>query len=222
MDKNQQVAIKSAMALALPVDEIKTIRDANIIVNTVMSISGRVNLAACKAFQIVRDNKLYKNEYKTFDLWAKKNFNISKATAYTYAKVGEMLNDNATQSTLPHAKNVEWSFSALVLLTQKLTKERICELIDDGKIASTDSINDLKKVLKRVTKGEELDSEIIEEKTEILTKKAEKAEKAEPINAKLFAKILTANIVDYCNENGIKDGEKIAENAVKIYNHYYV
>lgn len=189
----------------LPVAEVKNIADATLLVNTALAMHIKVDYAVCKIFSNVCNTKLYKDDFKTFDKWAQSQFGIKKAQAYNYAKAGEYINENGTESTLFHSPVKDFTVTALISIAEKLTHEQAEKLANEGVITSFMSVSELKKVLavyagkEEVEEGEETDEKGEEtETTEVTTE--EEAEETEETDgeAKKEAKVVVKFTKEEC------------------------
>ena len=173
--ENAVVATESIKAF-LPVEKVKTYDDCMLLLNTAESVDGVLSFKACKLFQRMKNEKLYKQAgFNSFEQWASKEKGLGKVAAYNKAKAGVYINDTATATTLPRAsEKYDFTFTQLVALIENGVKmdRKTGEILDDavlqemceqGKIRPNMDEKEWKKAvrtLKLEVKGEKIpDSE---------------------------------------------------------------
>lgn len=186
--KEQQkdvVTLNNALNNLFPVDKVTTIYEANYLIKSAFAISEKVSLPIAKLFQRVRTEKMFVEKFKTFNDWALKTFNLKKASANAYAKIGDYITEDGKKSILPTVGEKDYGYSQLVVIAESLTAEQAIESAKNGTITPFMTIKELKKALKgdknditdEVTDESTTTEEAAEEVTEEATEEAAEEEK---------------------------------------------
>ena len=217
-DMNSTVnSLTVAMSKLLPVNEVKNIADAELLINMSLTIGEKLDLKKCRTLKKVGDLKLVNNVEK----WAKQKFSIGRSAFYNYIKVAEMVTDDGEASIFKR-ENGDFSYSVLLkLITTLKDVKKIQAVVNQGIVTPFMSARDVDKSLKKYLAPEVEDveekAEATEEKAEATQEKAEATEekaeatqeKAEAKNEKLYTVKLTAREINaiasvlrkqYCHE----------------------
>ena len=181
-DMNSTVnSLTVAMSKLLPVNEVKNIADAELLINMSLTIGEKLDLKKCRTLKKVGDLKLVNNVEK----WAKQKFNIGRSAFYNYLKVAELVTDDGEASIFKR-ENGDFSYSVLLkLITVLKDVKKIQEIVNQGIITPFMSARDVDKSLKKYLAPE---VEEVEEKAEATEEKAEATEeKAEATKEKAEA-----------------------------------
>ena len=167
--------IETAIQTIAPVKAIANINDADIVIKSLVAVNGLTSLPLCKVFARVKNEKLFKPSYKSFEQWASKIHGLGKASAYNYAKVGDLIDDNGTGSILYHKFN-DFTYTQIVRIANAFTKEKAIELAKAEKITPYMSVKDLEKTIKKL-KGVDItaDTTVTENADTTVTENAVKA-----------------------------------------------
>lgn len=179
-----------AMSKLLPVNEVKNIADAELLINMSLTIGEKLDLKKCRTLKKVGELKLVDNVEK----WAKSKFNIGRSAFYNYLKVADLVTDDGEASIFKR-ENGDFSYSVLLkLITVFKDVKEIQAVVNQGIITPFMSARDVDKVIKKYLAPEVED---VEEKAESTGEKAEATqEKAEAKNEKLYTVKLTAREID--------------------------
>lgn len=180
---------------------------ALLFLKTIDGIGERTFLPYCKIFQKVRDNGYYKQgKSKTFEAWAKNNFNVGKVTASYRARVGEWVTDRGDKTILA-SENGDFNYTQITLFIEnKKTPDEVAEMLKNGTITYDITAKALKKLLKPAS-GQDLaelggSAEVVEENTENTAdekeneKKIQNAEKCNQYKrgCRMLASMLSENM----------------------------
>ena len=193
-----------AMSKLLPVNEVKNIADAELLINMSLTIGEKLDLKKCRTLKKVGELKLVDNVEK----WAKQKFSIGRSAFYNYLKVADLVTDDGEASIFKR-ENGDFSFSVLLkLITALKDVKEIQAVVNQGIITPFMSARDVDKALKKYlalevedveekAEATEEKAEATEEKAEATEEKAEATqEKAEAKNEKLYTVKLTAREID--------------------------
>ena len=181
-DMNSTVnSLTVAMSKLLPVNEVKNIADAELLINMSLSIGEKLDLKKCRTLKKVGELKLVDNVEK----WAKQKFSIGRSAFYNYLKVAELVTDDGESSIFKREKG-DFSYSVLLkLITTLKDVKKIQEIVNQGIVTPFMSARDVDKSLKKYLAPE---VEEVEEKAEATVEKAEATEeKAEATEEKAEA-----------------------------------
>jgi hypothetical protein len=197
-------SLTTAMSKLLPVNDIKNIADAELLINMSLTIGEKLDLKKCRTLKKVGELSLVDNVEK----WAKSKFNIGRSAFYNYLKVAELVSDDGENSIFK-LENGDFSYSVLLkLITAIKDVNEIRTIVNQGIVTPFMSARDVDKALKKYLAPEaeaaEEKAEATEEKAEATQEKAEAAEekaeatqeKAEAKNEKLYTVKLTAREID--------------------------
>ena len=197
-------SLTTAMSKLLPVNDIKNIADAELLINMSLTIGEKLDLKKCRTLKKVGELSLVDNVEK----WAKSKFNIGRSAFYNYLKVAELVSDDGENSIFK-LENGDFSYSVLLkLITAIKDVNEIRTIVNQGIVTPFMSARDVDKALKKYLAPEaeatEEKAEAAEEKAEAAEEKAEAAEekaeatqeKAEAKNEKLYTVKLTAREID--------------------------
>ena len=170
-----------AMSKLLPVNEVKNIADAELLINMSLTIGEKLDLKKCRTLKKVGELSLVDNVEK----WAKSKFGIGRSTFYNYLKVADLVNDDGEASIFKR-ENGDFSYSVLLkLITALKDVKEIQAVVNQGIVTPFMSARDVDKALKKYLAPE---AEAAEEKAEAAEEKAEAAEeKAEAAEEKAEA-----------------------------------
>lgn len=139
----------------IDITAIDNINDATAAVWSLDQLSGLFLLKKIKLFEIVLREKLYEKgepRYKSFGAWALKNFGLGEKSAYRYAQVAFLVDENGDASVLkPDTERVaDYGYTALSLFVQAFGKDvdAMRLFISKAKITPATPISQLKKALK--------------------------------------------------------------------------
>ena len=197
-------SLTTAMSKLLPVNDIKNIADAELLINMSLTIGEKLDLKKCRTLKKVGELSLVDNVEK----WAKSKFGIGRSAFYNYLKVAELVSDDGENSIFK-LENGDFSYSVLLkLITAIKDVNEIRTMVNQGIVTPFMSARDVDKALKKYLAPE---AEAAEEKAEATQEKAEAAEekaeatqekaeatqeKAEAKNEKLYTVKLTAREID--------------------------
>lgn len=190
----------------LPVEGIKNIVDAELILATVGRLDNRLGYAKAKALQTVNNNPEWytKRGYKSVYSWAQARFGIGESMARNYLKAAEYIVDDGSQSVfeIPDRGDkalYDFSVSAIAEAIQPsgLTVTEIDGLIAKGRISPAMKPKDLKAIFKKY-KAKDVDEVQSTETDDGATDdgaNVEKVEKLETIKLS-FAPVKSADITN--------------------------
>lgn len=190
-------SLTTAMSKLLPVNDIKNIADAELLINMSLTIGEKLDLKKCRTLKKVGELSLVDNVEK----WAKSKFGIGRSAFYNYLKVAELVSDNGENSIFK-LENGDFSYSVLLkLITTIKDVNEIRTMINQGIVTPFMSARDVDKAVKKYLAPEVEETEETEEKGEDIEAKAETKEatedkseaKAETKNEKLYTVKLTAH-----------------------------
>ena len=141
--------IETAIQTIAPIKAIANITDADVVIKSLVAVNGLTSLPLCKVFSRVKTEKLFNPSYKSFEQWAHKVHGLGKASAYNYAKVGDLINDNGTGSILYHKFN-DFTYTQIVRIATAFSKEKAIELAQAEKITPYMSVKELEKTIKKL------------------------------------------------------------------------
>ena len=182
-----------AMSKLLPVNEVKNIADAELLINMSLTIGEKLDLKKCRTLKKVGELNLVDNVEK----WAKSKFGIGRSAFYNYLKVADLVTDDGEASIFKR-ENGDFSYSVLLkLITAIKDVNEIRAIVNQGIVTPFMSARDVDKALKKYLAPEAEDveekAEATEEKAEAKKEKAEATEeKAEVKKEKLYTVKLTA------------------------------
>ena len=179
-------SLTTAMSKLLPVNDIKNIADAELLINMSLTIGEKLDLKKCRTLKKVSELSLVDNVEK----WAKSKFGIGRSAFYNYLKVAELVSDDGENSIFK-LENSDFSYSVLLkLITAIKDVNEIRTMVNQGIVTPFMSARDVDKAIKKYLAPE---AEAAEEKAEA----AEAAEeKAEAKNEKLYTVKLTAREIN--------------------------
>lgn len=189
-------SLTTAMSKLLPVNEIKNIADAELLINMSLTIGEKLDLKKCRTLKKVSELSLVDNVEK----WAKSKFGIGRSAFYNYLKVAELVSDDGENSIFK-LENGDFSYSVLLkLITVVKDVNEIRAMINQGIVTPFMSARDVDKAVKKYLAPEVEETEETEEKGEDIEAKAETKEatedksgaKAETKKEKLYTVKLTA------------------------------
>ena len=183
-------SLTTVMSKLLPVNDIKNIADAELLINMSLTIGEKLDLKKCRTLKKVGELKLVDNVEK----WAKQKFSIGRSAFYNYLKVAELVTDDGENSIFK-IENGDFSYSVLLkLITAIKDVNEIRTMVNQGIITPFMSARDVDKAVKKYLAPE---VEATEEKGEATQEKAEATEeKAEAKNEKFYTVKLTAREID--------------------------
>ena len=182
-DMNATVnSLTVAMSKLLPVNDVKNIADAELLINMSLTIGEKLDLKKCRTLKKVGELKLVDNVEK----WAKQKFSIGRSAFYNYLKVAELVTDDG-ESSIFKRENGDFSYSVLLkLITAVKDVGEIQTIVNQDIITPFMSARDVDKAIKKYLAPEIKD---VEEKAEATQEKAEAAEeKAEAAEEKAEVK----------------------------------
>jgi hypothetical protein len=194
-----------AMSKLLPVNDIKNIADAELLINMSLTIGEKLDLKKCRTLKKVGELSLVDNVEK----WAKSKFGIGRSAFYNYLKVADLVTDDG-EASIFKCENGDFSYSVLLkLITALKDVKEIQAVVNQGIITPFMSARDVDKVIKKylapeVEETEEAEeaeekAEATEEKAEATEEKAEATEEkaeAKKEKEKLYTVKLTAHEID--------------------------
>lgn len=189
-------SLTMAMSKLLPVNDIKNIADAELLINMSLTIGEKLDLKKCRTLKKVGELSLVDNVEK----WAKSKFGIGRSAFYNYLKVAELVSDDGENSIFK-LENGDFSYSVLLkLITVIKDVNEIRTIINQGIVTPFMSARDVDKAVKKYLAPEVEETEETEEKGEDIEAKAETKEatedksgaKAETKKEKLYTVKLTA------------------------------
>lgn len=161
-----------AMSKLLPVNEVKNIADAELLINMSLTIGEKLDLKKCRTLKKVGELKLVDNVEK----WAKSKFGIGRSAFYNYLKVAELVSDDGENSIFK-LENGDFSYSVLLkLITAIKDVNEIRTMVNQGIVTPFMSARDVDKAVKKYLAPE---VEETEEKGEDIEAKAETKEATE-------------------------------------------
>ena len=171
-----------AMSKLLPVNDVKNIADAELLINMSLTIGEKLDLKKCRTLKKVGELKLVDNVEK----WSKQKFSIGRSAFYNYLKVADLVTDDGEASIFKR-ENGDFSYSVLLkLITVLKDVKEIQAVVNQGIITPFMSARDVDKALKKYLA---LEIEDVEEKAEATQEKAEATqEKAEAAEEKAEVK----------------------------------
>ena len=174
-------SLSVAMSKLLPVNEVKNIADAELLINMSLTIGEKLDLKKCRTLKKVGELNLVDNVEK----WAKSKFGIGRSAFYNYIKVADLVTDDGEASIFKR-ENGDFSYSVLLkLITALKDVKEIQAVVNQGIITPFMSARDVDKALKKYLAPE---IEEVEEKAEATEEKAEvKKEKEKLYTVKLTA-----------------------------------
>jgi hypothetical protein len=205
-----------AMSKLLPVNEVKNIADAELLINMSLTIGEKLDLKKCRTLKKVGELSLVDNVEK----WAKSKFGIGRSAFYNYLKVADLVTDDG-EASIFKCENGDFSYSVLLkLITALKDVKEIQAVVNQGIVTPFMSARDVDKVLKKYLAPE---AEAAEEKAEAAEEKAEvKKEKEKLYTVKLtayeigvIAAILRNQFCDETEEYLFNLGYKLEQLLVK-------
>ena len=188
-DMNSTVnSLTVAMSKLLPVNQVKNIADAELLINMSLTIGEKLDLKKCRTLKKVGELSLVDNVEK----WAKSKFGIGRSAFYNYLKVADLVTDDGEASIFKR-ENGDFSYSVLLkLITALKDVKEIQAIVNQGIVTPFMSARDVDKALKKYLAPEVED---VEEKAEATEEKAEATEeKAETKKEK--EKIYTVKLTE--------------------------
>ena len=191
-DMNSTVnSLTVAMSKLLPVNEVKNIADAELLINMSLTIGEKLDLKKCRTLKKVGELNLVDNVEK----WAKSKFGIGRSAFYNYLKVADLVTDDGEASIFKR-ENGDFSYSVLLkLITALKDVKEIQAVVNHGIVTPFMSARDVDKVIKKYLAPEVEETEEAEEKAEATEEKAEATEEkaeAKKEKEKLYTVKLTA------------------------------
>ena len=141
--------IETAIQTIAPVKAIANINDADIVIKSLVAVNGLTSLPLCKVFSRVKTERLFEPSFKSFEQWAHKVHGLGKASAYNYAKVGDLIDENGTGSILYH-KFGDFSYTQIVRIANAFNKEKAIELAKAEKFTPYMTVKELEKTIKKL------------------------------------------------------------------------
>ena len=194
-------SLTTAMSKLLPVNDIKNIADAELLINMSLTIGEKLDLKKCRTLKKVGELSLVDNVEK----WAKSKFGIGRSAFYNYLKVAELVSDDGENSIFK-LENGDFSYSVLLkLITAIKDVNEIRTMVNQGIVTPFMSARDVDKAVKKYLAPEveeteekgEAKAEATQEKGEATQEKGEATqEKGEAKNEKLYTVKLTAREID--------------------------
>lgn len=173
-----------AMSKLLPVNEVKNIADAELLINMSLTIGEKLDLKKCRTLKKVGELSLVDNVEK----WAKSKFGIGRSAFYNYLKVAELVTDDGEASIFKR-DNGDFSYSVLLkLITALKDVKEIQAIVNQGIITPFMSARDVDKALKKYLAPEVEGVEEKAEATEAIEEKSEAAEATEDIKDSAVSK----------------------------------
>ena len=216
-DMNSTVnSLTTAMSKLLPVNDIKNIADAELLINMSLTIGEKLDLKKCRTLKKVGELSLVDNVEK----WAKSKFGIGRSAFYNYLKVADLVTDDGEASIFKR-ENGDFSYSVLLkLITALKDVKEIQAIVNQGIVTPFMSARDVDKALKKYLAPEVED---FEEKAEATEEKAEaKKEKEKLYTVKLTARdigviaaVLRKQFCDESEEYLFNLGYKLEQLLVK-------
>ena len=178
-------SLTTAMSKLLPVNDVKNIADAELLINMSLTIGEKLDLKKCRTLKKVNELKLVENVEK----WAKSKFGIGRSAYFNYLKVAELVTDDGENSIFK-LENGDFSYSVLLkLITAIKDVNEIRTMVNQGIVSPFMSARDVDKAVKKYLAPE---VEETEDKGEDIEAKAETKEatedKGEDIEAKAETK----------------------------------
>lgn len=165
-------SLTTAMSKLLPVNDIKNIADAELLINMSLTIGEKLDLKKCRTLKKVGELSLVDNVEK----WAKSKFGIGRSAFYNYLKVAELVSDDGENSIFK-LENGDFSYSVLLkLITAIKDVNEIRTMVNQGIVTPFMSARDVDKAVKKYLAPEVEESE---EKGEDIEAKAETKEATE-------------------------------------------
>jgi hypothetical protein len=145
-DMNSTVnSLTVAMSKLLPVNEVKNIADAELLINMSLTIGEKLDLKKCRTLKKVGELKLVDNVEK----WAKSKFGIGRSAFYNYLKVAELVSDDGENSIFK-LENGDFSYSVLLkLITAIKDVNEIRTMVNQGIVTPFMSARDVDKAVKK-------------------------------------------------------------------------
>lgn len=161
-----------AMSKLLPVNDVKNIADAELLINMSLTIGEKLDLKKCRTLKKVGELNLVDNVEK----WAKQKFSIGRSAFYNYLKVAELVTDDG-ESSIFKLENGDFSYSVLLkLITAIKDVNEIRAMVNQGIVTPFMSARDVDKVIKKYLAPEVEETEETEEKAEAKTETTEATE----------------------------------------------
>ena len=165
-------SLTTAMSKLLPVNDIKNIADAELLINMSLTIGEKLDLKKCRTLKKVGELNLVDNVEK----WAKSKFGIGRSAFYNYLKVAELVTDDG-ESSIFKLENGDFSYSVLLkLITAIKDVNEIRAMVNQGIVTPFMSARDVDKVIKKYLAPEVEETEETEEKAEAKTETTEATE----------------------------------------------
>lgn len=184
-------SLTTAMSKLLPVNDIKNIADAELLINMSLTIGEKLDLKKCRTLKKVGELSLVDNVEK----WAKSKFGIGRSAFYNYLKVADLVTDDGEASIFKR-ENGDFSYSVLLkLITALKDVKEIQAVVNQGIVTPFMSARDVDKAIKKYLAPEVEETEEAEEKAEATEEKAEATEEkaeAKKEKEKLYTVKLTA------------------------------
>ena len=138
-------SLTTAMSKLLPVNDIKNIADAELLINMSLTIGEKLDLKKCRTLKKVGELSLVDNVEK----WAKSKFGIGRSAFYNYLKVAELVSDDGENSIFK-LENGDFSFSVLLkLITAIKDVNEIRTMVNQGIVTPFMSARDVDKAVKK-------------------------------------------------------------------------
>ena len=185
-------SLTSAMSKLLPVNEVKNIADAELLINMSLTIGEKLDLKKCRTLKKVNELKLVENVEK----WAKSKFGIGRSAYFNYLKVAEVVTEDGEHSIFElRFEKGDFSYSVLLkLITAIKSVNEINIMIDQGLITPFMSTREVDKAIKKYLATEIEDiKEAYEKATEDNSEAKATEDNSEAKKEKLYTVKLTAH-----------------------------
>ena len=195
-------SLTTVMSKLLPVNDIKNIADAELLINMSLSIGEKLDLKKCRTLKKVGELGLVDNVEK----WAKSKFGIGRSAFYNYLKVAELVSDDGENSIFK-LENGDFSYSVLLkLITAIKDVNEIRTMVNQGIVTPFMSARDVDKAVKKYLapeieeteeKGEDIKAKVetkeaTEDKSEATEDKSEAKAETKKEKEKIYTVKLTA------------------------------
>lgn len=182
-------SLTTAMSKLLPVNDIKNIADAELLINMSLTIGEKLDLKKCRTLKKVGELSLVDNVEK----WAKSKFGIGRSAFYNYLKVAELVSDDGENSIFK-LENGDFSYSVLLkLITAIKDVNEIRTMVNQGIVTPFMSARDVDKAVKKYLAPEVEETEEKGEDIEATEDKSEAKAETKKEKEKIYTVKLTEN-----------------------------
>lgn len=156
-------AFKGTLSDMLNVSLVDNITAANMAFKTADYIADSTKLPLARLYYVVKSQELYRQaNFKTYEKWAEKTRNVSRATLFQYAQIGKYVTPDGQATIFKRPDGKDFDFTALKLivtglsvklngkLDEQATIERINDVLEKELITPDFTANMITKKIKEL------------------------------------------------------------------------